>query len=144
VREQLTYPLTPASLFLFKASIVLEVLAFLFLWLAMPESVSQEAKNKAIKAFSERIPETKTWKQRLAVPFEALEVLRSAEHGRGRFNMLILGLINFLDGINQGMTWAKTEYLVISLGWTQQQFGPFMSFISAINAVVLVGLVPRE
>jgi uncharacterized iron-regulated protein len=46
--------------------------------------------------------------------------------------------------MTRGVDVLKAQYATLVLGWTQKQFGPFMSFVESCKVAILMIVIPRE
>ncbi|KAK9460329.1 major facilitator superfamily domain-containing protein [Lipomyces oligophaga] len=138
----------------FYLAIVMQAIFMLFAALILPESVSAQSRENARQIhaaalqaeYEEFGPPVSLRDYIRRVNFLApLKVLRPTNGVRPdiRRNLVVLALIDTaMIGIGGGAAMITILYSELTFGWTSVETGYFISIMSAVRAVVLVGLLP--
>lgn len=131
----------------FKVAVGLHAVLIAVVLFIIPESLSAEERERLAKAAEDSDEPAGSWTARLLAPFAPLRIFNpygrpTPASARGHYNLLVLAFVSFIVSLVKGIDPAKIQYATLVLHWTQEQFGPFLSFVETCRVVILVGLVP--
>jgi MFS family permease len=136
-----------------KVAVAVHIVICAVAFTIIPESLSREARERAAKDTATVSTEPTSWSTWLLAPLAPLAIFlptqSQIQRGRsafaqGHFNMFILAVVSFIISMTRGVDVLKAQYATLVLGWTQKQFGPFMSFVESCKVAILMIVIPRE
>jgi hypothetical protein len=82
--------------------------------------------------------------RRATLPLRPLSVFwpHKDDQGRRNYNLLLMGILNFIIANMMGAVQVKANYTFWAFGWSPQQLGPYLSYMSVCRLVVLLGVLP--
>ncbi|CAK9787407.1 unnamed protein product [Cutaneotrichosporon oleaginosum] len=82
--------------------------------------------------------------RRAVLPLQPLGVFwpQKDEDGRRNYNLLLMGVLNFVIANMMGAVAVKANYTFWAFGWSPAQLGPYLSYMSVCRLLVLLVILP--